>query len=252
MWPHFHLVFRAQPVVLDSMTENEELLDEVMAILRSVAPDAKGIERTTPLFDVFDSIQIVTILDVVNEKFGIDFMRSRASLEVLQTPEGIVESILKARSAVLAFDRDSLRSHVGSEQQVAAQSARQIAELRRQIEVEHSPSRLDAGRRSDAHPTQDVAGLQHGTEVQQAGQPAEPAAKPRPAEPLDADELRVVALNPSVKAALDAYHAAHGDREQPSPEALLRYFATPQQGADFFEFLETLKHVGEKQGSQTR
>lgn len=81
------------------MNENEELLEEVMAILRSVAPDVQGLERTTSLFEVFDSIQVVTILDMVNERFGIDFLQSRASLEELHTPEGIVESILKGRSA---------------------------------------------------------------------------------------------------------------------------------------------------------
>lgn len=165
----------------------------------------------------------------------------------------------EAQSAGLALDCDRLRSQLGSEQQIAAQSAREIAELRRQIE--RSRSRLGADQRSETHPAQDVAGSQSGTEMQQAGQPKgpatdagspKPAAESRAAAPLDADELRLASLRPTSKAAIDAYHAAHGGQEPPNPEALLPYFATPQQGADFFEFLGTLKHAGEKQGSQSR
>ena len=53
-------------------------------------------------------------------------------------------------------------------------------------------------------------------------------------------------LTPSIRSALDAYRAAHnGDTpSNTNPEALLPYFATPQEGADFAEIIAAQKALG--------
>jgi RNA polymerase sigma factor (sigma-70 family) len=67
-----------------------------------------------------------------------------------------------------------------------------------------------------------------------------------PAAPLDADERRVLRVASAMKAATDAYRAAHNGQEPPSLQALIPYFATPQEGADYVEFLEAQKEAAQK------
>jgi type IV pilus assembly protein PilA len=53
-------------------------------------------------------------------------------------------------------------------------------------------------------------------------------------------------LMPAIKSAVEAYRAAH-DGATPSntnPEALIPYFSTPQEGADFVEFIGAQKAAG--------
>ena len=49
-----------------------------------------------------------------------------------------------------------------------------------------------------------------------------------------------------MKAAMDAYHAAHSGQEPPNLQALIPYFATPQEGADYVEILEAQKDAAQK------
>ena len=51
-------------------------------------------------------------------------------------------------------------------------------------------------------------------------------------------------VQPLVKAAVTAYQAAHEGKNPPNSDALLPYFATPQDGAEFAEFIELQKTVG--------
>lgn len=48
-------------------------------------------------------------------------------------------------------------------------------------------------------------------------------------------------VEPAAKRALEAYHAANGGSEPRNPQALLPYFTSPQDGANFFEYLEAAK-----------
>lgn len=48
-------------------------------------------------------------------------------------------------------------------------------------------------------------------------------------------------VEPAAKRALEAFRAANGGSEPRNPQALLPYFASPQEGADFFEYLEAAK-----------
>jgi len=48
-------------------------------------------------------------------------------------------------------------------------------------------------------------------------------------------------IKPSVLKAVEAYRAANGGQQPPDNQALLPYFATPQEGADFVEVLEAQK-----------
>jgi hypothetical protein len=72
-------------------------------------------------------------------------------------------------------------------------------------------------------------------------------AKTTPVEipPAVAQELKVRAHEQKVDAtmlkAVEAYRAANGGFYPPTEAAILAYFATPQEGADFVEFMESRK-----------
>ena len=50
-------------------------------------------------------------------------------------------------------------------------------------------------------------------------------------------------LEPAGRKAMEAYRTAHKGKEPPAMEALIPYFATPQEGADFVEFIEAMKEA---------
>ena len=52
-------------------------------------------------------------------------------------------------------------------------------------------------------------------------------------------------IEPTVNRAIAAFRAANGGSNPSSEKALLPYFATPQEGADFVEFVEASKSAGE-------
>jgi hypothetical protein len=53
-------------------------------------------------------------------------------------------------------------------------------------------------------------------------------------------------VQPTVKKAAAAYQAAHNGSAPPNPDALLAYFATPEEAADFTEFVEAQKAASAK------
>lgn len=61
-----------------------------------------------------------------------------------------------------------------------------------------------------------------------------------PPEVTRAEELNQK-VQPAIKKAVAAYQAAHEGKSPPNSDTLLAYFATPQEGADFAEFLEAQK-----------
>ncbi len=133
---------------------------------------------------------------------------------------------IEADLAALTLDRESMRSQV---QQRTARYARDAAALQGEIEA------LKA------------------TKVAQPTAPA-PTAIRSPmasdqqhrAPPLSPDETRVLSLASAAKAATEAYHAAHHGKEPPNPEALIPYFATPQEGADWVELIDAQKGAEKK------
>lgn len=61
-----------------------------------------------------------------------------------------------------------------------------------------------------------------------------------PAAVLRAQELGAK-VQPSLMKAVEAYRAAHNGANPPNEDALLAHFATPQEGADYVEFMEARK-----------
>lgn len=53
-------------------------------------------------------------------------------------------------------------------------------------------------------------------------------------------------VQPLIKKAVTAYQAAHNGGSPPNSDALLAYFATPGEAADFAEFLEAQKAANAK------
>jgi hypothetical protein len=68
--------------------------------------------------------------------------------------------------------------------------------------------------------------------------PSAPASPPRPLSTAER-QVRDLAerLKPAVMLATEAYRAAHNGAQPTNLNALLPYFATPQEGADFVELL---------------
>jgi hypothetical protein len=62
--------------------------------------------------------------------------------------------------------------------------------------------------------------------------------------------VRALTVASAMKAAMDAYHAAHSGQEPPNLQALIPYFATPQEGADYVEYLEAQKEAAQKDAKQ--
>jgi hypothetical protein len=71
-----------------------------------------------------------------------------------------------------------------------------------------------------------------------------PVAPPRTPEMIRADE-GYQKIRASVDRAVSAYRAANNGNTPPTPEAAVAYFATPQEGADFVEWIE-LKKAAER------
>lgn len=118
--------------------------------------------------------------------------------------------------AAMTAERDVLRTQLVSEQQQAKRAAPAAPALRSEAEAPKAkPAAVDRPTTPDQPP-------------------------PRTAK-LAPDEERVLALTVAAKTATDAYRTAHQGQEPPNPQALLPYFTTPGDGADWFEFLETLK-----------
>ncbi len=64
-----------------------------------------------------------------------------------------------------------------------------------------------------------------------------------PPEVARVQELSAKVLKPSTSA-LQAYRAAHGGGNPPNEEAVLPYFATPEEAADFAEFIKAKRAAG--------
>ena len=135
---------------------------------------------------------------------------------------------IEAKFAALTLDRDSLHTQLGVEQQRAARSARDLAALQREVEA-LTPKQMTQPASAAAAPTSPT-----------------PVDRSQRASALSPDEVRVVALIPAAKIAMDAYRAANHGEAPPNPEALIPYFATPQEGADFAEFIEAQKPADRK------
>ncbi len=67
-----------------------------------------------------------------------------------------------------------------------------------------------------------------------------PPPAPRTAEMARADEL-TQRIRPAMDKAIQAYRAANPGKEPTTPEVIIPYFATPQEGADFVEVIEAQK-----------
>ena len=64
-------------------------------------------------------------------------------------------------------------------------------------------------------------------------------------EQIRADQLNQ-RMRPAINTAVEAYRAANNGKAPDTPEAIIAYFATPQEGADFVEFLEAQKATGRR------
>ena len=125
--------------------------------------------------------------------------------------------------------------------------ARDIAALKSEHEAAKASgaaasTRSAAGLTSFQSPDQ----REHGSTAAPAPTPPNSADAQKPARPLAPDEVRVLTVASAMKAAMDAYRVAHGGQEPPNLRALIPYFATPQVGADYVEFLEAQKEAAEK------
>jgi RNA polymerase sigma factor (sigma-70 family) len=149
-------------------------------------------------------------------------------------------------------------------QQAALNNLRQIDAARQQYQLENShvagSIRDLVGRKSFIKTVRTVDGEDYSN---LSMNPAEPLTVTTPGgltvtfDPSGASTTRpdfppeVVRLNelgarvqPSIKPALEAYRTAHNGQMPPNEQALVPYFATPKEGADYVEALEAKKAAG--------
>lgn len=147
--------------------------------------------------------------------------------------------IKKTKESAASLDRERV------------QMARDIAALKREIEAAKA-SRAAPSIFSAAGVTSSKSSDQreHGSTAAPDTKPTNSADPPKPASRLAPDEVRALTVASAMKAAMDAYHAAHSGQEPPSLQALIPYFATPQEGADYVEYLEAQKEAAQKEARQ--
>jgi len=145
-------------------------------------------------------------------------------------------------------------------------SLRQIDAARKQYKLEHgqAPGSIDqlVGRRNYIKAVRTVGGEDYSALPMEEGTPMtvttpdgitvtyDPSGvagtKPDiPPEVVHAEQLGQK-VQPLIKKAVTAYQAAHNGGSPPNSDALLAYFATPGEAADFAEFLEAQKAANAK------
>lgn len=147
--------------------------------------------------------------------------------------------IQKTKESAASLDRERV------------QMARDIAALKREIEAAKA-SRAAPSTRSAVGVTSSKSSDQreHGSTAAPDTTPTNSADPKKPASRLAPDEERLLKVVSTMKAAMDAYHAAHSGQEPPNIQALIPYFATPQEGADYVEYLEAQKEAAQKDAKQ--
>lgn len=62
--------------------------------------------------------------------------------------------------------------------------------------------------------------------------------RPAPTPAMEHADALAKQIGPAANRAIEAYRAAHGGKDPTNELALISYFATPQEGATFLEFLQ--------------
>jgi RNA polymerase sigma factor (sigma-70 family) len=147
--------------------------------------------------------------------------------------------IQKTKESAASLDRERV------------QMARDIAALKREIEAAKA-SRAAPSTRSAVGVTSSKSSDQReqGSTAAPDTTAANSAYPQKPASRLVPDEVRALTVASAMKAAMDGYHAAHSGQEPPNLQALIPYFATPQEGADYVEYLEAQKEAAQKEARQ--
>lgn len=167
-------------------------------------------------------------------------------LTIMSTTKIITAAAVVALAGLAGYEFaviQTTKASAASRDRERVQMAREIAALKGEVDA------VKAGRAAPS--TRAAAGITSSPSFDQREQgstaaPPKPADSPKPAAPLSPDESRVLTITSTLKAAMDAYHATHNGQEPPSLQALIPYFATPQEGADYFEYLEAQKEAAQK------
>ena len=144
-----------------------------------------------------------------------------------------------------------LKASAASLDRERGQMARDIAALKSEIEAAKA-SRAAPSIRSVVGVTSSKSSDQreHGSTAAPLTMPSNSADSQRRASRLSPNENRALTVALAMKTAMDAYHAAHSGQEPPNLKALIPYFATPQEGADYVEYLEAQKEAAQKEAKQ--
>ncbi len=181
------------------------------------AASGGAIVTATGLFKIMSTTKIITAAAVV-------------ALVGLAGYEFVI--IQETKESAASLDRERV------------QMARDIAALKREVEAAKA-SRAALSTRSAVGVTSSKSSTAAPDTT-----PTNSADPQKPASRLEPDEVRALTVASAVKAAMDAYHAAHSGQEPPNLQALIPYFATPQEGADYVEYLEAQKEAAQKEAKQ--
>lgn len=173
--------------------------------------------------------------------------------EIVSTTKIITAAAVVALLGLAGYEFAVIRKtkeSAASRDREGVQMAREIAALKSEIEAtkasQAAPSRSATGVASSKSEDQ----REHGSTAAPDTTLRNSADSRRPASRLAPDEERALRVASAMKAAMAAYHAAHNGQEPPNLQALIPYFATPQEGADYVEYLEAHKEAAQKEAKQ--
>jgi RNA polymerase sigma factor (sigma-70 family) len=172
-------------------------------------------------------------------------------LKIMSTTKIITAAAVVALVGLAGYEFaviQKMKESAASLDRERVQMARDIAALKREIEAgKASRAAPSTGAASGVTSSKSSDQRDRGSTAAPDATPPNPADPQKPASPLAPDEVRVLTVASAMKAAMDAYHAAHGGQEPPNLHALIPYFATPQEGADYVEFIEAQKEPAQKE-----
>ncbi|HWA85922.1 MAG TPA: sigma-70 family RNA polymerase sigma factor [Opitutus sp.] len=206
------------------------------------------------------------IMRAENARLDTELQNARDELATLKETSVALEEEARQQAAVRDTPRRSPTLGMAryEVQQAVLNNLRQIAAARRQYVLEkgHPPASVQelVGRNGYIKAIRTVSGEDYSELAMGDDAPLtvttpdgisvtyDPsgAQTTKPDVPPDIARVQELAkkVGPTVVKAVTAYRAANGGEDPPSEQALLPFFATPQEGADFVEYLDATKTTG--------
>ena len=227
-----------------------------------VARQRAAVVTEAAVVQASDQSKVIASMRRQNEKLSAEL--NRLSTDVARLNDANARLTAKRAEPAPAAKNPTLGLARWEVQRTILNSLRQIDAARHQyvLDHKHAPDAVNVlvGRRSYIKAVRTVSGEDYTGLSMVDGAPLtvttpdgvivtyDPSGTMTTQVDVPADVARVEELGkkvqPAIRKAVTAYQAAHNGAAPPNQDALLPFFSTPQEGADFAEFVEAQKAVG--------